>query len=168
LGLEQDENFTTEGINLTAANDAYLLNQDIKYMSKKTMRGLILLSCNAGHIDYIDTKVGNVAMAFSEVVNGAPVIASDGTVQFYKETSSAYENIYESIVDREFIYFSATGLLASEKFDLGYVTRESNKGWLIYKKEGNKVNYTEVNRNKYLNYTATSKSLTFTNLLEQL
>ena len=61
-----------------------------------------------------------------------------------------------------------TGLLASEKFDLGYVTRESNKGWLTYKKEGNKVNYTEVNRNKYLNYTATSKSLTFTNLLEQL
>ena len=41
------------------------------------MKGLFLLSCNGGHLDYVDTTIENVAMAFSSIVNGAPVIATE-------------------------------------------------------------------------------------------
>ena len=63
-----------------STDDAYAL-QD------KTMDELILYGCNAGHRDYADE---NIANAFSHRVNGAPVMASDGTV-YGQHSDDTYE-----------------------------------------------------------------------------
>ena len=46
-------------------------------LDEKEMENLILYGCNAGHLDY---QQDNIAAAFSRRTNGAPVMASDGTV----------------------------------------------------------------------------------------
>ena len=80
------------------------------------MKGLILLSCNAGIIDYKET---NVAAAFSRLIEDAPVLASDGTVNYHKKNNiNLFEDEYSSSVDRVFLESS--------------INRTTNEGWFIY------------------------------------
>ena len=135
LDIEPDQPIHLSG-DLTAAREAHLFNQDIKELSEKGMRGLILLSCNAGHLDYVDVNGGNVAMAFSEVVKGAPVIASDGTVGYGTVASHQYENLYKSRGENEgghFIEYSKKGKASLYKTD-NVEPRTTNEGWMIFQK----------------------------------
>ena len=173
--------------------NAQLLNKDIQdreenehkeIFKEKNMKGLVLLSCNAGHKDYINTTVGNVAMAFSGIVNGAPVIASDGTVHYSEKISdefkdiekfqnlTIYEKVYDSFVRyidgkeyKDFVSYSRKGRDAS---GISNVAREINDGWIIYKKVNGNIIYTDVPSTKYEqgDYMPKVKTFTFSKLLE--
>lgn len=56
-------------------------SQDVAALDNKDIDRLFLYGCNAGHLDYQGT---NPASQFSQKVNGAPVLASDGTVRSHE------------------------------------------------------------------------------------
>lgn len=66
IGFGKAETDSYSSIDITTAN-----------FQDKTMKALILYGCNAGHLDYSED---NVASQFARLVNGAPVLASDGSV----------------------------------------------------------------------------------------
>lgn len=117
LGFENGEAFT---------------KSDIAALENKDVEQLILYGCNSGHTDY---STSNVASTFSKKVNGAPVLASDGTVApgltFFGLTKRKYTSKADSIFN---------SYLRSGKRD--------NKGWLVYQYEDGKVNITEVGKKK--------------------
>ena len=164
LDIEPDQPIHLSG-DLTAAREAHLFNQDIKELSEKGMRGLILLSCNAGHLDYVDVNGGNVAMAFSEVVKGAPVIASDGTVGYGTVASHQYENLYKSRGGNEgdhFNKYSEKGKKSLYKTN-NVEPRTTNEGWMIFQKS--KVpKKVEVKINEEISIP--KEDMTFSELLE--
>ena len=82
------------------SNDALNIS-DVQGLDEKDADALILCGCNAGHTDYAENSI---AAAFSEKVNGAPVMASDGTVYassdlFHSYTSST-DDIFKNIQTR--------------------------------------------------------------------
>lgn len=99
--------FGHSGSGQFSTNDAMNLNN-------QSMDQLILYGCNAGHRDYSGT---NIASAFSQRTNGAPVMASDGTV--YGMNS---DGTYNPRADDEFRYWAENA---------GNGDR-SNEGWQIY------------------------------------
>lgn len=97
---------------------------DIAALDNKDINRLFLYGCNAGHLDYQGT---NPASCFSRKVNGAPVLASDGTVESHDqymcggtffETIECYM-LYESEKDDEFNNWLKNG-------------NRSNEGWIVY------------------------------------
>lgn len=104
----------------THANPLGLGNSDSTYLSvsenksilePKTMKNMILLGCNAGHLDY---KTVNLASQFAEITNSAPVLASDGTVS----CRSLFGN-YKSKNDKGFKNWRTD--------------KRKNKGWTVYR-----------------------------------
>ena len=86
--------------------------KDIEKLQEKDVGVLIILGCNAGHLDYVGK---NVASAFAKKVKGAPVIASDGLA--YGRGSGDY--------------FDST----NEGGFAGYLKKNStrdNSGWVVY------------------------------------
>ena len=95
---------------------------EIKTLNRKSMYGLALLICNAGHMDYY---YYNVASVFAEIVEGAPVIASDGTEELFPNgkiestDDSSFTELSEEkrgigngrIVNDGFVVYQDTGLL---------------------------------------------------------
>lgn len=80
----------------------------------------------AGHIDFNE----NVATAFSEIVEGAPVMASDGTVHIdvngnVCSSIQNEHNVTEDINDYEFVRLSGEALGEEN-------ARTDNQGWVIY------------------------------------
>lgn len=104
---------------------------DIRNLQDKDIDQLILYGCNAGHSDYVGT---NPASEFARKVNGAPVLASDGTV--YGQLSNAD---YDSRNDNHF------------RNQLRYGDRDNN-GWMIYQYMDGEVSVTGGIR-KALNVT---------------
>lgn len=96
-----------------------LLTEDmVEIFHSKHMERLILLGCNVGHLD---NKDHNPAAFMSKLIYGAPVLASDGTVDVNKN-------------DME--YTSST----SESFpDMCQNGTRDNQGWLKYTCKGGKI-----------------------------
>lgn len=99
---------------------------------------IFLYGCNAGHLDYQGT---NPASQFSQKVNGAPVLASDGTVYSHKKQKwmtlpliwiSDYMQ-YESRRNKVFNQFVE---------DAGSAERK-NKGWFVYTWENGMLDISE-------------------------
>ncbi len=86
----------------------------------KTIEGLITSGCNAGHLDH-DTNLGVV---LSETVNGAPVLAADGTVDNIITYTSNGLNY-----DLRFRCLYNDGFINNLKTD-----RTSVAGWILYQK----------------------------------
>jgi len=92
--------------------DAY----DVQGLGDKDIDTIVLLGCNAGHLDYEDD---NMAATFATKYEDTLVVASDGTVEPY---DYGIDYGYESLDDDEKKHF---------KKWLLYGDRE-NKGWHIY------------------------------------
>lgn len=90
---------------------------EIQALKDKNMGALILYGCNVGHADCVGT---NPASVFSQKVNGAPVLASDGAVQAQRTFFNLTDRKYKSVISDNFIRFLPTG------------TNRDPKGWLIY------------------------------------
>ncbi|GHU83335.1 hypothetical protein AGMMS50284_6690 [Clostridia bacterium] len=71
---------------------------DINNLDAKIINNLIIYSCNAGHSDWAGN---NVASAFRGRINGAPVLASDGTVESTPDRSEDLP--YDSRADDEWV-----------------------------------------------------------------
>jgi hypothetical protein len=97
---------------------------DITNLSNKNINALYLYACNAGHLDYRDT---NPAAQFARVINGAPVVASDGTVE-----SWLFYN-YKSVGD-----FVFQNLVKSATPGVNRV----NEGWLTYREVSGRISVT--------------------------
>lgn len=87
---------------------------DIANLDNQSMEQLILYGCNAGHLDYQDE---NVANAFSQRVDGAPVLASDGSVSM-----RGADGRYGSLDSPAFY----------DWVDLAGSGRTVNEGWHVY------------------------------------
>ena len=118
--------------------------QEIKRLREKKMKGLILLSCNAGHLDYVDVNGGNVAMAFSTVAKETPIFASDGSVISSKLENYEYENKYNSAQDGPFLSNIPSNVDANARYN--------NSGWKIYKYSNKTISYSSVDIFEYLEY----------------
>ncbi|MBD5537829.1 MAG: hypothetical protein HDQ99_19695, partial [Lachnospiraceae bacterium] len=95
----------------------YFTGIKIQALEDKNMGVLILYGCNAGHADFVGT---NPASVFSQKVNGAPVLASDGTVYSGWTIFNWTDRNYSSRADKAFKKYVPNG------------TKRKNNGWLIY------------------------------------
>lgn len=123
------------------ANNFTLTTADVANLQDKEMDNMILLGCNAGHKDYADT---NIANAFASKTDGAPVLASDGTVYsgltFFNQTKRSYSS-------------------RNDKYFRGYRKgKRDNDGWIVYQEENGRVNTTDVG-DKKMNVTEMTKEL---------
>ena len=94
-----------------------LSSNDIGNLNQKDLtQNLLILACNAGHLDYKDT---NPAAMFAQKVNGALVVASDGPVRPRNS-----DGFYQSYYDEEFRQWSDRN---------GAPLRDSVSGWIVYR-----------------------------------
>lgn len=109
-----------------------IYSNDVSKLDEKDVDALIMYGCNAGHKDN-----NNMAMAFSEKVNGAPVLASDGTVgthnggwfktKYVSKADKSYrKQITDGIWDDGWKAFWKNKKNAKEK------GRSENEGWVVY------------------------------------
>ncbi len=115
---------------------------DINQLDTKSMENLVLEGCNAGHLDHASE---NVANAFAKKVDGAPVLASDGTVRRWMGDDG--RSWHEPISDKHF---------RSENHWYHYFRKA--KGWVVYQEKDGAVTTTEVGRKK-MNATDMVKTL---------
>lgn len=109
------------------SNDSFGIS-DIQGLDQKDVDALILCGCNAGHTDYAEN---NVASAFSDKVNGAPVIASDGTV----EANGDLFHPYTSIIDSYFtdgINSAMSSAPSGIELVQYWFHSVNNNGWVVY------------------------------------
>lgn len=100
-----------------------LLTEELtKQLTPKYVERLMLLGCNAGHLD---NKEHNPAAYMSKIVRGASVLASDGTVD---------------VIESSMIYTSSTSEDFPDMCDNGV---RDNQGWMIYNYKGGKINVSE-------------------------
>jgi len=113
--------------------------KDISKLDNKDIGVLLIYGCNAGHTDYKDN---NVAAAFAKKVNGAPVLASDGTVYSWQNPDGSYS--YESRNDKTFIKFR-------NKVDKN--STRDNQGWVVYQYTNGRISVipTKIKKLKYGN-----------------
>lgn len=105
---------------------------DVANLDNKDVGMLTLYGCNAGHADYADE---NMAAAFARKVNGAPVLASDGTVYSGSSFLNLTNRNYSSKADEHFRNWAESD--------------RDNRGWLVYQYDGNSVEITEDYGKKY-------------------
>lgn len=98
---------------------------DISKLDNKNVGKLVLYGCNAGHLNYKDD---NPAAGFAKKVNGAPVLASDGTV------SNGRPRIFN--IFGAYVYESKNDDAFKDQIPKG--TRD-NKGWVTYKYKDDKI-----------------------------
>ncbi len=98
--------------------NAIIMASDVSTLDVKSVGQLILYGCNAGHLDHRDS---NPAANFSKIVEGAPVLASDGTVYAGRKIFGLFGSyVYKSKNDKAFKRQRAEG------------STRSNEGWVIY------------------------------------
>ncbi len=104
------------------SSDTFTIS-DVQGLDDKDVGTLILCGCNAGNTDY---AMNGIAAAFSDKVNGAPVVASDGTVvatgDLIRPYISRKDDIFKSYLDPTSIYFTI----------FNYMFTRDNNGWVIY------------------------------------
>ena len=108
---------------------------DSNYVSQlddKNAENVILLGCNSGHKDHADN---NVASAFARKVNGAPVIASDGTVYSGLTFFNLTDRSYKSKNDKTYRKHRVN-------------SRRDNDGWVVYQENNGRVTTTDVDDKK--------------------
>lgn len=118
----------------------YFTVNEIRALDDKEMGALILYGCNAGHTDY---QTNNVAVEFSRKINGAPTLASDGTVY------SDWQNI-------SYVYISKNDYVFRSFLEYG---RRDNNGWIIYQATDNSIEVSDF-LGKDLSATQMLKGLT--------
>ena len=116
IGFGKAETDSYSSIDITTAN-----------FQTKTMKSLILYGCNTGHLDYSED---NVASQFARLVNGAPVLASDGSVSA-RGPFGGYKSKY------------------SDSFKDWRTSKRKNDGWIKYQQdEDGNVNTTTLDIKK--------------------
>ncbi len=102
------------------SNDYFEIS-DIQSLSNIDPEGLIIIGCNAGHLDFDQT---NPVATFCEKTNNAPVIANDGTTYLFSDWRAGLFSYYNSKHDK---YFES--LLIDEN------NKRENKGFVLYYKD---------------------------------
>ena len=87
-------------------------------ITKKNIKRLIILGCNAGHEDYCFT---NISYLFRRKTKG-PVVASDGTVYSYGSVQATESSTFTSKADDTWKYWR----------NLQNCRRKKNEGWIQY------------------------------------
>jgi len=130
MGVLIDIHANPQGLGTGAkASKQWFFNAtDIDCLSSKNVGSLILSACNAGHIDFIGT---NPASKFAQKVNGAPVLASDGTM--YKDFEGLFFRTmtYVTRKDEHFKEWSGAVRPNSTRDHLGWVIYQQVNGDLL-------------------------------------
>ena len=116
---------------------------DMRQLDSKDAENVILLGCNSGHTDYSDH---NVAAELARKVDGAPVLASDGTVYSGLTFFNLTNRSYTSKNDKHFRGYRPAG------------SKRDNEGWVVYQEKDGKVTNTSLN-DKKMNVTDMVKNL---------
>lgn len=111
-------------------SDDFFGAQDIRNLDQKDVKELVLYGCNAGHMDYSDT---NPAAEFARRVDGAQVIASDGTV--YSNPNGHSAQNYASRADEHFHGYNRYG-------------DRDNQGWIEYRYVDGEIQTTVIDDKK--------------------
>lgn len=107
--------------------------EEIDNLQEKDVNGnVIILGCNAGHLDY---KTNNVASHFAQKVNGALVIASDGTVDQRFRDNDAFDFDKTPIITPYGHYKSKD----DDDFERQLQEDRKNVGWIVYRHNGTHV-----------------------------
>ena len=124
-------------------NKNFRLSQaDIRSLDNKDMDNLILEGCNTGHLDH---KNSNVASEFARKVNGAPVLAADGTVYYGLSGLFGLFGVvlpwtkawYEPRQDEHFNEWRSPG------------SNRRSKGWVVYRDSNGKITTDIIGRKKW-------------------
>ena len=115
------------GLGYNASNDFFDAS-DVRNLQDKDVGTLVLYGCNAGHRDY---QSDNIAVEFSKKVNGADVVASDGTVSMQQA-----DNTYHSNNDRHY---------RDQRKWFSDLRNRDNYGWQVYRYEDGTVWRTNLN-----------------------
>ncbi|MBQ8541313.1 MAG: hypothetical protein IJ435_07555 [Clostridia bacterium] len=157
-GLDSNGNNTSDGIDHIiidthgsykefGTNDDWTISlNEIDNLEEKDVKGnVVLLGCNNGHLDHKDD---NVASHFAKKVNGALVIASDGTVDVNIPNNKNDEHTkftHKGItVPTPNGYYKSKylkkrgGYIDPFEKQLKYGMRD-NQGWVVYRYSGNTV-----------------------------
>jgi RHS repeat-associated protein len=117
-----------DGLYLDNGN-VIISSNDISNLDSKSVGRLIIYGCNAGHLDH---KESNPAAGFAKKLDGAQVLASDGTVYAGRRILCiAGSYAYSSKNDKAF------------KTQLTGGSTRSNDGWIIYQYKDNEVKTSE-------------------------
>ena len=120
------------GVGGKGNNESLLYYDQFDALDSKNVGSLILMSCNAGHLDYSDH---NIASQFAKKINGGSVIACDGEPQ---TSASKWLSSWTKI-----------GTKKSDSFKFWRDGSNSNstrghQGWIIYQQgEDGKVTVSE-------------------------
>lgn len=109
-------------------SDDSMTSSDIQELDNKDVGTLVLYGCNAGHADFVGT---NPASEFSRKVNGAPVVASDGTVKSGWSFLNLSKRKFRSEADDVFRSYFLDGV------------ERDNLGWLIYRSVDDNITVSE-------------------------
>jgi hypothetical protein len=85
----------------------------VSKLGKKNIKSMILLGCNAGHLDHSNNIASCFAKKFGNITS---IMASDGTV-----SSRSFWGSYNSKNDETFQQYRPSN------------SRRNNSGWIIYK-----------------------------------
>ena len=107
-----------------------LSTSDIGNLDSKDAENMILLGCNSGNLDYADS---NPAAEFARKVNGAPVLASDSTVQSGGTLFNLTKRSYSSVESDSFRTYSGD---------------RDNQGWIVYQERNGQVGTTALHDDK--------------------
>lgn len=111
-----------------------MTSADISTLDVKSVDELFLFGCNTGHLDYKET---NPAASFSRIVDGAPVLAGDGTVRAYRE----------NLLFGTFVYQPRNNKSFRQKLNKNFPERD-NDGWVVYSYENGQINTRYTNKEK--------------------
>lgn len=144
MGIENGEavNIQSVVVNLHAnpavlyffESDESFVNEHYNSLHNKTVGEVLLFGCNAGNYLYYGS---NPAYQLAGKVNGAPVLASDGTIS---SVMGADQVRYMSADDDEYQRWNHYQL-------------NTNKGWLVYQLHNNHINYYQLNLNKLIKFS---------------
>ena len=124
-----------EGLGYGSGRTGFFDDKDIQALNNKNIDRLFLYGCNAGHLDYQGT---NPASQFSQKVNGAPVLASDGTV--YSHEKQKWMTL-PLIWINNYMQYESRGedIFVQLVKDAGSAERK-NEGWFVYTWENGTLN----------------------------
>ena len=151
MGVENGETVSIDTViieshanpNVISDNKNFRMSRaDIRSLDNKDMDNLILEGCNTGHLDH---KNSNVASEFARKVNGAPVLAADGTVYYRLSGLFGLFGVvlpwtkawYEPRQDKHFNEWRSPG------------SNRRSEGWVVYRDNNGKITTDIIGRKKW-------------------